>query len=137
MIKDYDVITQDIQWTIMSDSNIEFQKVRQKLYLWFHSMVSGLPLFTWQKRRMTQTLYMVEICNDVTSSRFLTQSLEEKDQCNGTFKPYCCADQISEGATKKTPDEDPKVEMEDSPLIYKISDATPIHLTLFFAMQVS
>lgn len=80
---------------------------------------------------------MVEICNDVTSSRFLTQSLEEKDQYNGTFKPYCCADQISEGATKKTPDEDPKVEMEDSPLIYKISDATPIHLTLFFAMQVS
>ncbi|XP_061184447.1 solute carrier family 23 member 2-like isoform X2 [Saccostrea echinata] len=25
--------------------------------------------------------------------------------------------------------------MEDSPLIYRISDATPIHLTLFFAMQ--
>lgn len=65
----------------------------------------------------------------------VTKSVEEKDQCNGTFKPYCCADQNSEGVTKKTADEDPKIEMEDSPLIYKISDATPIHLTLFFAMQ--
>uniref|UniRef100_K1RCD0 Phosphotransferase n=1 Tax=Magallana gigas TaxID=29159 RepID=K1RCD0_MAGGI len=64
------------------------------------------------------------------------QSPEENDQqYNGGFKPYCCTDQTSEGSTKKTPDDDPKIEMEDNPLIYKISEATPIHLTLFFAMQ--
>lgn len=64
------------------------------------------------------------------------QSPEENDQqYNGGFKPYCCADQTSEGSTKKAPDDDPKIEMEDNPLIYKISEATPIHLTLFFAMQ--
>lgn len=78
------------------------------------------------------------ICHDVLISHCLTQSPEENDQqYNGGFKPYCCADQTSEGSTKKTPDDDPKIEMEDNPLIYKISEATPIHLTLFFAMQVS
>ncbi|XP_061184454.1 solute carrier family 23 member 2-like [Saccostrea echinata] len=36
---------------------------------------------------------------------------------------------------KNVQEKRPEIEMEDSPLIYRISDATPIHLTLFFAMQ--
>ncbi|XP_062569270.1 solute carrier family 23 member 1-like isoform X2 [Saccostrea cucullata] len=36
---------------------------------------------------------------------------------------------------KNVQEKRPEIDMEDSPLIYKISDATPIHLTLFFAMQ--
>ncbi|XP_056005753.1 uncharacterized protein LOC125657493 isoform X2 [Ostrea edulis] len=37
--------------------------------------------------------------------------------------------------TKSASEDDPNIVQEERTLIYKISDATPIHLTLFFAMQ--
>ena len=45
--------------------------------------------------------------------------------------------QYTENSAKKIEQGDPAIEQEDRPLVYRIGDATPIHLTLFFAMQVS
>ena len=45
--------------------------------------------------------------------------------------------QYTENIAKKIEQGGPVIEQEDRLLVYRIGDATPIHLTLFFAMQVS
>ncbi|XP_078311878.1 solute carrier family 23 member 1-like [Crassostrea virginica] len=58
----------------------------------------------------------------------------EEDRVNG-LPPPSYNGQYTENIAKKIEQGDPAIEQEDRPLVYRIGDATPIHLTLFFAMQ--
>lgn len=60
----------------------------------------------------------------------------EEDRVNG-LPPPSYNGQYTENIAKKIEQGGPAIEQEDRPLVYRIGDATPIHLTLFFAMQVS
>ncbi|XP_062569235.1 uncharacterized protein LOC134231314 [Saccostrea cucullata] len=71
----------------------------------------------------------------VKESDFINKGPYQNEQ-NNTKQTSNHRQQNSGDDNKNVQERRPEIEMEDSPLIYKISDATPIHLTLFFAMQI-